>query len=93
MAEEQPTQQQSAQPIKGITPVWKMVIAVIIDLIVGFFVLGYLVAAVTGNTTPEGFKIEGAPALIFFALLATYIYLGYKVWKKSLGQIVMGIKR
>lgn len=87
MTEEQPS------PAPNNTPVWKTVIAVIIDFIAGFFVLGYAVAAVTGNTTPEGFSLEGAPAFIFFALLAAYFYFGYKVWKKSLGIIVMGIKK
>ncbi len=52
---------------------WRVVIAFILDLIFSFFVIGYLIAAVTGDTTDGGFELTGLPAIILFALWILYM--------------------
>lgn len=89
----QQAQQTQIQQSSSAKPVWKVVVAVIIDIIASFFILGYIIAAISGQTTAEGFNLQGGPAIIFFALFAAYFYFGYKVWKKSLGQYIMGIAK
>ena len=68
-------------------------VAVIIDgIILG--ILGYLIAAITGNTSAGGFDLQGAPAFIFvllgfpgYWLLETY--LGGTLGKLALGMRVV----
>jgi len=68
---------------------WRKVSAAILDFFTIFFVLGYTIAQLTGNVTNEGFKLEGMPALIMFALIAVYFvagtkYLGGTIWQRIL---------
>jgi len=53
---------------------WKVVIAAFLDFFLIFFVGGYLIAALTGGTTSEGFKLNGWPALLLFALIILYFW-------------------
>ncbi len=57
-------------------PVWKRVTAVILDFFTVFFLFGWLIGRFTGNTTPEGFKLDGGPALLLFALIVAYFFIG-----------------
>jgi hypothetical protein len=55
-----------------------------------FFVGGYVIGSLTGNLTGDGFKLEGMPALILFALIIAYFvvgsrYLGGTIWQRVLG--------
>jgi hypothetical protein len=43
-----------------------------------FFVGGYVIGKLTGETTGDGFNLTGAPALVLFAVIALYFYLGWK---------------
>lgn len=52
---------------------WRVVIAFILDLFFSFFLFGYLIALVTGDTTEGGFSLNGLPAIILFALVAAYM--------------------
>ncbi len=54
---------------------WRVVIAFILDLFFSFFVFGYLIATVTGDTTEGGFALEGMPAILLFALVIAYMVL------------------
>ena len=65
-------------------PFWRRGLAGFLDFITVFFVGGYVIGALTGNTTGDGFKLEGWPALVLFAVIALYFYLG---WKKFGGTI------
>jgi hypothetical protein len=50
-------------------------VAVIIDLVI-LFVIGYIIAILTGSTTPTGFSLQGGPALLWFiSCFAYYIIL------------------
>jgi hypothetical protein len=41
-------------------PVWKRVVASILDFFTVFFVFGWIIGHYTGNTTDEGFKLNGS---------------------------------
>lgn len=65
---------------------WRIILAFILDLITAFMVIGYIVALLTGNTTENGFQLNGLPALVLFALVIAYFvvfnrFLGGTIWK------------
>ena len=68
---------------------WRKVLAAILDFFTVFFVLGYTIGKLTGNVTNDGFKLEGMPALVMFALIIIYFvagtkYLGGTIWQRIL---------
>lgn len=65
-------------------PFWRRGLAGFLDFLTVFFVGGYVIGLLTGNTTSKGFKLEGGPALVLFAIIALYFYLG---WRKFGGTI------
>jgi hypothetical protein len=71
---------------------WRKVVAAILDFITVFFVGGYAIGAATGNLTGDGFKLEGAPALVLFAILIAYFVIGSKVLGGTLWQRVLGVR-
>ena len=50
-----------------------MVIAFILDLFISFFIFGFIIASITGDTTEGGFELNGLPAIILFALVIAYM--------------------
>jgi hypothetical protein len=75
-------------PVKPVAT-WRKVLAAILDFFTVFFAGGYAIAQLTGNVTAEGFKLEGIPALILFALIVVYFviggkYLGGTIWQRIL---------
>lgn len=76
---------------KPVTPVatWRKVLAAILDFLTVFFVGGYAIGYGTGNLTADGFNLQGATALILFAIIAVYFvigskYLGGTIWQRIL---------
>lgn len=68
---------------------WRKIVAAILDFVTVFFGGGYAIGAMTGQLTAEGFKLEGMPALILFALMIIYFvagnrYLGGTIWQRVL---------
>ncbi len=68
---------------------WRKVLAAILDFFTVFFVGGYAIARLTGNMTADGFKLEGMPALVLFALIVVYFVAGSKypggtIWQRIL---------
>lgn len=68
---------------------WRKVLAAILDFATVFFGGGYAIGYLTGSVTPEGFKLEGVPALVLFALMTIYFvagskYLGGTIWQRLL---------
>jgi hypothetical protein len=67
---------------------WRVVLAFILDLLTGFFALGYVIGAVTGGLTDTGFQLSGLPAIAMFALLIAYMWLmpryGGRLWQRIL---------
>lgn len=69
-------------------PMWKKVVAAILDFFTVFLIGGIAIANFTGDTTSGGFELDGIPALVLFALIAVYFVLGYKfggtLWQRIL---------
>ncbi len=68
---------------------WRKVVAAVLDFFFVFVVGGYLIAKVTGGTTDDGFKLEGAPAFLLFAVVVLYFiifrrFLGGTVFQRLL---------
>lgn len=71
--------------------VGRRAVAVIIDGIV-YFILAWIVAAVTGGTTSGGFELNGSPAFLSFALFFAY-YVGLEMARgATLGKMLLGIR-
>lgn len=70
-------------------PTWRKAVAAILDFIFVFGVGGYVIAAVTGNLTEEGFNFKGGPALLLFASSSSTSssrrYLGGTIFQRLLG--------
>jgi hypothetical protein len=72
---------------------WKRVVASILDFIMAFAVGGYLIGAATGGLQPGGFNLEGWPAVLLFALIVAYFYVGRRVAGGTLWDRFFGIVR
>ena len=66
-------------------------VAILIDGIV-LFILGYLIAAVTGGSTAGGFELQGAPAFLFFILGFLYYVLLETYLGGTLGKLALGMR-
>ena len=70
-------------------PFWRRAVAGTLDFLTVFFVGGYLIGWSTGGITQNGFSLNGLPALVLFALIALYFYLGWRrlggtIWQRAL---------
>lgn len=70
--------------------VWRKVLAAVLDFFFVLYIAGYAVGYLTGNLTNDGFKLEGTPAMVVFALIAVYFvvftrFLGGTIWQRLLG--------
>lgn len=69
-------------------PLWRRILAAILDFFTIFLVAGYGIAMVTGDTTEGGFQLDGLPALVAIALVILYFvaghYLGGTIWQRIL---------
>jgi hypothetical protein len=76
--------------IDAVKPVstWRKVFAAILDFLTIFFVGGYVIGYATGTLTSDGFKLDGMPALILFAVIVVYFvvghYFGGTIWQRIL---------
>lgn len=82
------SQSATVQPKQVAT--WRKVVAAILDFLFVMFVGGYAIGYMTGNLTEEGFSLNGAPALILFAIIVLYFvlftrYLGGTLFQRLLG--------
>ncbi|MEQ9261011.1 MAG: hypothetical protein RIG84_18140 [Roseovarius sp.] len=70
---------------------WRVVLAFILDLLVSFAVIGYLIALVTGDTVEGGFALTGLPAILCFALWIAYMVVmprfGGRLFQRLFGAI------
>jgi len=69
-------------------PTWRIVLAAILDFVTIFALGGYVIARFTGNTTENGFQLNGAPALLLFVVIIAYFFLskrmGGTLWQRIL---------
>lgn len=82
----QPTTSEPRKP----AGTWRKVIAAILDFIFIFFVGGFVIGYFTGGLTDGGFKLNGAPAFLLFAVVVLYFivfrrYLGGTLFQRLLG--------
>ena len=68
---------------------WRKVFAAILDFFTVFFVGGYIIGSLTGNTSDSGFNLNGVPAIILFVVIVAYFWVGYKyangtIWQRLL---------
>jgi RDD family len=81
-----PAQPAAPKPVST----WRKVFAAILDFFFVFGIGGYVIAKFTGNTTDEGFNLQGAPAFLLFAIVVLYFivfrrYLGGTIFQRLLG--------
>jgi hypothetical protein len=77
-------------PVRRRVAVWRKALAAALDFLFALYIAGYAVGYLTANLTNDGFKLEGAPALTVFGLVAIYFmvftrFLGGTVWQRLLG--------
>ncbi len=73
--------------------IWKRVLAVILDLFTTFFGFGMAIAFATGATTSKGFNLQGGPALLLFALIVAYFFIGRRYAGGTLWDRILAIGR
>ncbi len=66
----------------------RIVAAAVLDFLTVFFIGGYLIASFTGETTGDGFNLNGTSALLLFALIVVYFFgarfIGGTLWQRIL---------
>jgi hypothetical protein len=72
---------------------WKRVLAAILDFFTAFFGFGMAIAKYTGDTTENGFKLDGMPALVLFALMVAYFFIGRRYAGGTLWDRIFRIAR
>ncbi len=75
----------------NVAPTWKVVLAAILDFLTIFFVGGSIIAWATGSLTQDGFKLNGAPALLLFALIVAYFVAGKRAFGGTIWRRIFGI--
>jgi hypothetical protein len=81
-----------AEPVAA-APMWKRIIAPILDWITVFAAGGYLIGAATGSLEPGGFNLQGWPALLLLAVVIAYFYVGRRIAGGTLWDRLLGIGR
>jgi len=71
--------------------VGRRAVAIIIDSIL-LFIVGYLVASLTGQTTEEGFNMTGAPFFLWIIISIGYYVVMEKLRGATLGKMAMHLK-
>lgn len=79
------------QPVRA--PVWKRVTAAILDFLTVFYLGGLAIGYATGDASGASFQLSGVPALILFALIAVYFYIGRRHLGGTLWDRIFGIAR
>jgi hypothetical protein len=71
---------------------WRKVLAAIFDFFTILFAAGYGVAYFTGGLTPNGFQLNGGPALLAFAIIVLYFVIFSKFLGGTLWQRIFGVR-
>ncbi len=87
------TEAAPATPTPEPAAIWKRVVASILDFLTVFFVGGYVIGGLTGDTTSEGFQLSGWPALLLFAIIVVYFYVGRRRLGGTLWDRIFRISR
>jgi len=80
-------------PYAGV-PISRRVISAILDALTAFLVFGYLIAKITGSETKQGgFDLQGGAALLLFALVIAYFFIGRRFLGGTPWQYILGARR
>ena len=71
--------------------VGRRAVAVIIDSVL-LFIVGYIIALATGQTTSDGFNIQGGPAFLWLGIGLAYYIVMEATSGATLGKRAMGLK-
>jgi uncharacterized RDD family membrane protein YckC len=71
--------------------VGRRAVAIIIDTIV-LMIIGWGIAATTGQTSMEGFNLTGGPGLLWFLVVIGYYVVMEKLRGATLGKMAMSLK-
>jgi hypothetical protein len=74
-------------------PVWKRVVASILDFLTVFLVGGYVIGLMVGGDTANGFQLSGAAAFALFAVIVIYFYVGRRHARGTLWDRFFRIRR
>lgn len=74
-------------------PIWKRILAFLIDFFGSFFIFGMIIGYLTGETTKGGFNLTGGPALLLFALMIAYFVIMNKYCGGTVGKRIFGIAK
>ncbi|HET7886917.1 MAG TPA: RDD family protein [Bradyrhizobium sp.] len=83
---------QTSSPTLTRPAFWRRGLAGLLDFITVFFVGGYAIGSLTGETTNNGFNLNGLPALVLLVLIVAYFYFGWKVWGGTIWQRILGAR-
>jgi hypothetical protein len=83
----------SGQQVNPAASFPKRLIALIFDFFTIFFLGGYFIGWASGSLTPNGFALDGWPALLMFAAIVAYFYIGRKLLGGTLWDHILGIAR
>jgi hypothetical protein len=83
---------QTSSPALARPAFWRRGLAGLLDFLTVFFVGGYAIGSLTGETTKDGFNLTGLPALVLFALIVAYFYFGWKVWAGTIWQRILAAR-
>jgi len=73
-------------------PFWRRGLAGFLDFVTVFWVGGYVIGSMTGETTNDGFNLTGPAALMLLGLVVLYFYLGWTVGGGTIWQRVWGAR-
>ena len=83
---------QTGSPAFGKAPFWRRALAGVFDFVTVFWVGGYAIGSMSGETTQGGFNLAGTAALMLFGLIVLYFYLGWKVVGGTIWQRIFGAR-
>ena len=83
---------QTSSPALARPAFWRRGLAGLFDFLTVFFVGGYVIGSLTGETTKDGFSLTGLRELVLFPMMVAYFYIGWKVLGGTLWQRIFGAR-
>jgi hypothetical protein len=83
---------QTGSPTLARPAFWRRGLAGFLDFLTVFFIGGYVIGSLTGETTADGFKLSGLPALVLLVLIVAYFYFGWKVLGGTIWQRIFSAR-
>nr|WP_316654149.1 hypothetical protein [uncultured Gellertiella sp.] len=78
---------------KPVPASWRIILAFFLDLLTAFIVMGFVVASISGGRTADGFRLNGLPAFIAFALIIAYFVIANRFFGSTLWKYILKARR